>query len=318
MRAMVLPRFGGPNLFEERQIDRPAPAPGQVLVRIIAASVNPVDTKIRQDGRWAHLEPPVVLGYDAAGVVEEVGQGVTDLAAGDEVWFTPEIMGNPHGTYAEYTIVAASIVARKPAHLSFEEAASVPLAGGTAWEAIVRRLQVRPGQVVLIHGGAGGVGSFAVQFARLCGARVLATASAEHQKTLADLGADVPIDYRSQDPVAIALEETGGVGVDAAFDIQGPELVSRCLPSVRSFGRVACILPPQGDLRLLYFRNITLCGVFLTRERQRLEELARAFQSGQVRPLVEQVLALERVADAHRRLETGHGRGKVVLQVARG
>ena len=316
MRAVVLTAFGGPERLELQEVEKPAPGPGEILVRVMAAGTNPVDAKIRANGRWAGIEPPVILGYDAAGVVEAVGPGVSDFQPGDEVYYTPEIFGNRWGTYAAYNVVPASIVARKPAGLSFAEAAAIPLAGGTAWEAIVRRLQVRPGETVLIHGAAGGVGSFAVQFAKAAGARVLATASAANLETLRQLGADVAIDYRQQDVVEVALAETGGQGVDAAFEVEGDNLVARVLPAVRPFGRVACILRPQGDLGPLCFKNVTLYGIFLTRERRRLEEMRPLFERGQVRPLIDRVLPLEDVRQAHQRLDTAHGRGKIVLRVA--
>jgi NADPH2:quinone reductase len=316
MRAMVLPRFGGPDLFALRDIDRPAAGPGEVLVRVLASGTNPVDAKLRADGSWANLKPPVVLGYDVAGIVEEVGPGVSDLKAGDEVWYTPEIFGNPYGSYAEYNAVPRALVGHKPKNLSFVEAAAVPLAGGTAWEAIIRRLEVRPGQTVLIHGAAGGVGSFAVQFAKAAGARVLATSSAKNLELLRELGADVPIDYQSQDAAKVALIETEGTGIDAAFDIEGNDRVARCLPALKPFGRVACILPPQGDLTPLYKKNITLFGVFLTREARRLEEMRPLFENSQVRPRIDSVLPLEEVSTAHKRLDSGHGRGKVVLEIA--
>jgi NADPH2:quinone reductase len=157
MRAMVMPRFGGPELFEERDVGRPEPGPGEVLVRVVVAGTNPIDTKLRADGSFAGLEPPVVLGSDVSGVVEEVGAGVADLAPGDEVYYTPEVFGpGSNGGYAEYNLVSAGIVAKKPASISHEEAAAVPLAGGTAYEVLVRRLAVRVGETVLIHGGAGG------------------------------------------------------------------------------------------------------------------------------------------------------------------
>lgn len=316
MRAMVLPRFGGPELFEMRDVERPEPGPGEVLVRVVATAVNPVDAKLRANGSWAGISPPVILGYDVAGVVEKVGAGVQDLKAGDEVYYTPEIFGNARGSYAELNVVAASIVARKPEGLSFVDAAAIPLAGGTAWEAIVRRLAVKPGETVLIHGGAGGVGSYAIQFARAAGARVLATSSARNLDTLRELGADVAIDYQAHDACKVALDQTGGRGVDAAFDIEGEDRVARCLPAIRPFGRVACILPPQGDLDLLYQKNLTLHGVFLTRERARLEEMKPLFERRLARPRVDQVLPLEQVAEAHRRLDSGHGRGKVVLTIS--
>jgi NADPH2:quinone reductase len=316
MKAIVLPRFGGPEVLELREVERPQPGPGELLVRVTAAGTNPVDAKLRANGTWAQLTPPVVIGYDAAGVVEAVGPGVTDFAPGDEVYYTPEIFGNPHGSYAEYGRVPAAIVARKPRNLSFVEAAAVPLAGGTAWEAVIRRLAVRPGETILIHGAAGGVGSFAVQFAKVAGARVLATASPQNHDLLRQLGAEVTIDYHKTDAARVALDETGGRGAEAAFDIEGEKRVARCLPGMRPFGRVACILPPQGDLSMLYPKNITLHGVFLTRERRRLEEMAPLFERGQVRPMIDRVLPLEEARQAHERLDSGHGRGKVVLQIA--
>lgn len=316
MKAIVLTGFGGPERLELRDVERPSPGVSELLVRVLASGTNPVDAKIRANGRWAGLEPPVVIGYDAAGIVEAVGVGVTEFHERDEVYYTPEIFANPHGTYAEYNVVPAAIAARKPRNLSFEEAAAIPLAGGTAWEAIVRRLQVRPGETVLIHGAAGGVGSFAVQFAKSAGARVLATASARNQQFLKELDADVVIDYGRDNAGEIARRETNGLGVDAVFDIEGTDLVARSLPVLRSFGRVACILPPQGNLSLLYANNLTLHGVFLTRERKRLEEMTPLFERGQVRPIIDQILPLDQVRKAHERLDTAHGRGKIVLRIA--
>jgi len=315
MRAMVLPRFGGPELFERRDVPTPEPGPGQVLVRVIASGTNPVDAKVRAAGSWAMITLPAVIGYDASGVVEGVGPGVADLAPGDEVYFTPEIFGNQHGSYAEYTVASAAIVARKPANLSHVEAAAVPLAGGTAWEALVRRMRLRPGETVLIHAGAGGVGSFAVQIARAAGAYVIATAGPSNQDTLRELGADVCVDYRADDVAAVALRETGGRGVDAVFDTVGGDTVQRSVPATRPFGRLASILGPTGDLTALYLRNQTLHGVFLTRERARLDEMRPLFERGLVRPLVDRTMPLEQLGKAHERLDSGHGRGKIVLEV---
>jgi NADPH2:quinone reductase len=317
MLVMVLPRFGGPELFERREVETPQPGAGEILVRVIASGTNPVDAKLRTDGTWANLEPPVILGFDASGVVEQVGNGVNDFAAGDEVYYTPEIFGNQHGTYAEYNVVPASIVARKPRNVTHIEAAAIPLAGGTAWEAIVRRLQVQVGETVLVHGGAGGVGSFAVQIAKACGARVLATAGASNQDTLRELGTDVAIDYSTQDPFKIALQETDGAGVDAVFDTVGGDLISRSLEVTRPFGRLAHILTPEGSLTSSYVKNLTVHGIFLTRERARLEEITRLVERGQMKPLIGEVLPLEQVQQAHERLDSGHGRGKAVLEIAK-
>jgi NADPH2:quinone reductase len=316
MKAMVLPAFGGPDKFVAREVEMPQPGAGEILVRVLASGTNPVDTKLRANGTWANLTPPVILGADASGVVEAVGEGVTDFAPGDEVYYTPEIFGNPRGTYAEFNAVTASIVAPKPKNLTHEEAAAVPLAAGTAWEAIVRRLQVRPGETVLIHGGAGGVGSFAVQLAKASGARVLATASAANREALRELGADVTIDYQTQNATEIALQETDGVGVDAVFDTVGGELIAQSLPATRDFGRLAYILTPEGSLTWSYMKNLTLHGIFLTRERARLDALTKLIEREQLRPWVDEVLPLEQVAQAHERLDSGHGRGKVVLHIS--
>ena len=315
MRAVVLPQFGDADLMEVQDVERPVPGPNQLLVRVRASATNPVEAKLRAAGQWARVTPPIVLGYDAAGTVEEVGPGVIEFEPGDDVYYTPHIFGNPLGTHAEYNVVEADIVARKPRGLSFEEAASIPLAGGTAYEAVIRRLQIRPGETLLIQGGAGGVGSFAVQFAKAAGARVLATAGTDNQETLRNLGADVAIDYTEEDVVEAVQEATGGAGVDAALEIAGENLVARTLPAVHPFGRIATILPPQGDLAALYRNNITLFGVFLSRERVRLNEMRPLFERGQVKPLIDRTLPLDAVAQAHGRLETGHGRGKIVLDV---
>jgi NADPH2:quinone reductase len=159
------------------------------------------------------------------------------------------------------------------------------------------------------------VGSFAVQIAKAAGARVLATAGSDNQKALKELGADVPIDYRSQDATELALEDTGGEGVDAVFDAVGGATIVDSIPATKPFGRLATILGAQGDLTPHYQKNQTLYGVFLTRERARLEEMGALIERGQVRPLVAEVLTLEEVGKAHERLDSGHGRGKVVLGV---
>lgn len=318
MRAIVLERFGGPEVLELKEIERPRPGPGEVLVRVICAGTNPVDAKLRQNASWAGLTPPLVVGYDASGVVEEVGPGATGFSPGDEVYYMDEIFGNPLGTYAEYNAVPARIVAHKPRGLTHEQAAAVPLAGGTAWEAIVRRLAVRPGEAVLIHGGAGGVGSFAVQFAKAAGARVLATASARNQDVLRELGADVPIDYGAHDFAEVAMSETGGRGVDAVFDTVGGDLVKRSIPATRPFGRLACILTPEGTLGGLSSKNQTLHGIFVMREAERLREMAAVINQGRCRPLIGEVMPLDDVRRAHERLDSGHGTGKVILRVAEG
>jgi NADPH2:quinone reductase len=286
------------------------------LVRVVASATNPVEAKIRANGKWSGIQLPAVIGYDAAGVVEALGPGVTEFQAGDAVYYTPEIFKNPVGTHAEYNVVPASIVAHKPKNLGFVEAAAVPLAAGTAYEAVVRRLRVALGETLLIHGAGGGVGSFAVQIAKALGARVLATAGTSNQALLRELGADVAIDYSKEDFAESVGRETGGQGVDAVFDAVGGDLVARSIPVTRAFGRLATILAPQGDVGGIYVRNQTLHGVFLTRERARLEALRVLIERNQVKPIIGEVLPLEDVQTAHQRLDSGHGRGKIVLRVS--
>ena len=317
MRAMVTPEFGGPDLFEERDVERPSPGPGEVLVRVIASGTNPIDAKFRAMGDSMGLEAPLILGADVSGVVEEVGSGVDALASGDEVYYTPEVFGaGSNGDYAEYHLAPAYLVAKKPASISHVEAAAVPLAGGTAHEALVGRLDVKVGETVLIHAGAGGVGSFAIQIAKAAGARVMATAGPDNQETLTSLGADVALDYSSEDFVEAALEETAGAGADAVLDAVGGDTVVNSIAATRPFGRLATILGAQGDLTPMYQKNQTLHGVLLHRERARLDALTVLIERGQVRPLVQDSLALNEVGKAHERLDSGHGSGKIVLRVA--
>ncbi|MFC4852741.1 zinc-dependent alcohol dehydrogenase family protein [Actinophytocola glycyrrhizae] len=312
-RAVVIEEFGGPEVLTLSEVERPAPGPGQVLVRVMASGTNPVEAKIRQGKAIPDLPLPAVLGGDVSGVVEAVGAGVSGLSPGDEVYYTPE-MNSRAGSYADYNVVAEDIVAQKPRNLSHVEAAAIPLAGGTAWEAIVRRLAVRPGETVLVHAGAGGVGSFAVQFAVAAGARVLATAGPGHRQLLTDLGATA-IDYKSEDVVDVALGHTGGTGVDAVLDLVGGENVVTSATATRPFGRIATVLAPSGDLTPLYQRNQHLHGIMLTRERRRLDEMTPLFERGQARPVVAEVLPLEEVRRAHERLDSGHGTGKTVLDL---
>ena len=244
-----------------------------------------------------------------------MGPGVGDFQPGDEVYYTPDYRGGAEGAYAEFHVADPAIVARKPRSLSFVEAAAVPLAGGTAWEGVVRRMALHVGETILVQGGAGGVGSFAIQIAKAAGARVLASAGPENQQTLRQLGADVAIDYHHSDPAEVAWQETGGQGVDAVFDAVGGDVVAKSSRATRPFGRMATVLAPTGDLTLFFSRNLTLYGISLTRERRRLEEMSHLIDRGQLRPLVEEVLPLKEVRKAHERLDSGHGRGKIVLKI---
>jgi NADPH2:quinone reductase len=314
MRAVVIDRFGGPEVLTLRDLPVPEPGPGQVRVAVHAAGTNPVDAFNCNDGTWARIRPPAVLGYDAAGVVDALGPGVTDLAVGDEVFYMAGLFEQAMGTYAEYHVVDAGIVARKPRGLSHAQAAAIPLAGSTAYQVVARRLAVQPGEWVLIHGAAGGVGSFAVQIAAARGARVIGVASAHHHDFLRTLGAVACVDYHTQDVVVAARDAADGP-IDVIADFVGGDALLRGLPAVRPFGRAATIVGVSGDLSPACDANLTLHCVLVLPDREGLEALSDLVERGLLRPVVDMVLPLDEAARAHRRLDSGHGRGKVVLAV---
>ncbi|HEX2912515.1 MAG TPA: zinc-dependent alcohol dehydrogenase family protein [Chloroflexia bacterium] len=311
---MFITGFGGPEVFEEREVAKPVPGPTEVLVKVYASSINPVDYKIRQAGSWAGVKPPAIIGYDVAGIIEAIGPGVKDFKVGDEVYYTPQISGAA-GSYAEYHVADESIVAIKPSNISFEEAASIPLAGGTAWDALITRMRLEVGETALIHAGAGGVGSLAVQIAKAAGAKVFATANGKNAELVKSLGADRVIDYKTENFEEVVRTETGGRGVDLAFDTVGGDTLSRSLNVIRPFGRAASVVNAT-DLNAAYFKNITVHFVFLQRERYKLDHLRVLIERGQLKPVVDSVLPLNQVAEAHRKVEQGGVRGKVVLHVA--
>jgi NADPH:quinone reductase len=306
MKAMIITAFGGPEVFRAADLAPPEPGPGQLLVRLLATSVNPVDYKIRRAGSWAQVKPPAVIGYDAAGVVEAVGPGVTGFAPGAKVFYTPHIFGRP-GTYAELQVVEADIVVPKPDNLTFLEAASLPLAGGTAWDMVIRLAAVKPGETVLVHAGAGGVGSLAVQLAR-----------ARNAELVMSLGADVVIDYRSEDFAAATLRETGGRGVEVAVDTVGGDTLARSIAAMKPYGRMVGCVSCTADLSTALGKNLSLHFEFLERARLKMEALRTLAERRQLVPVVDSVMPLDEVAEAHRRIEAGGMRGKIVLEIAPG
>jgi NADPH:quinone reductase len=314
MKAIVITAFGGPEVFAARELPRPVPGAGQLLVRVKATSVNPVDAKIRAAGAWAGVVPPAVIGYDVAGIVEAAGPGASRFAPGDPVFYTPEIFGSP-GSYAEYHVVDEAIVAAMPAGLSFDGAASLPLAGCTALDALTGFAQVAAGQTVLIHAGAGGVGSLAIQMAKAAGARVLATVSARNADLVQELGAE-PIDYRAGPFEPAVMAATAGRGVDFAYDTVGGDTLARSVAVVRAHGKLASIVGTSGDLGGAYGRNLTVYFGFLERSGAKMESLRLLAERKLVRPVIDSRMPLGEVAEAHRRLEAGGVRGKIVLEVA--
>lgn len=326
MRAVLLEEFGSPLVLGE--IDKPGAGPGQVLVKVRASGVNPLDTKIRA-GKAAHArsELPAVLGLDLAGVVEEVGAGVTGFAPGDEVYGMTGGVGALQGSLAEYAAVDARLLAPKPASLTMREAAALPLVVITAWEGLVDRAQVHAGQKVLIHGGAGGIGHVAVQIARARGAETFATASPSRLEVVARLGA-TPIDHTTTTVDEYVAEYTGGEGFDVIFDTVGGPVLDASFGAVRTYtGHVVSALGwGTHSIAPLSFRGATYSGVFtllplLTgrgREHhgQILREAAALADAGALRPLLDpRRFTLATVADAHAAVESGATQGKIVIDV---
>jgi len=311
MRAMVIEEWGGREVMHEADVEAPPVGPDFVLIRNHAAGVNPVDTKIREGklaGAFASAFP-LILGWDAAGVVEKVGPAVTMFRPGDEVFAYCRRHHLQFGTYGEYTSVPDAFVAHKPESLNWEEAAALPLAGLTAYQAL-ETLGVRGGEKLLVMGGGGGVGHLAIALAADRGAHVIATASPANHDFLRELGAD-PLDYHDEDLPTRVREITGDGGADAAIDLCGGDGREQAFASLRSGGRRASIAGPPPEPRDGYEAHY----IFVRPSGVDLRELAELADDGRLKPHIEEVFPLARAADAHERIEGGHVRGKLVLSV---
>ena len=317
MKAVRIHAFGGPEVLQIEDVARPVPAADEILIRVYASGVNPVDWGIREGGNDVlrpYLTLPMTLGWDAAGIVEEVGSEVTAFKKGDAVFGEPNFPGA--GSYAEYCISKASQFALKPQCLSFNEAAGVPLAGLTAWTALFEQGKLQPGQRILIQGASGGVGSFAVQFAKAKGAYVIGTASAGNLAYVKQLGADEVIDYRNQQleglvhEVDVVLEASplrdnderlkavpvlkeGGIFVTVNLDFPFNDEVLAALAKKQATGELSANQPKQ----------------------EWLAEMAGLIDAGKVRVSISQVFSLAQVAEAHRESATQRVRGKLVLEI---
>ena len=279
----------------------------KLLVRVIASGVNPADP-LTLSGKYArefgtHL--PLIPGYDIAGVVEKTGAKVTNLKAGDAVYGYPTFGGG----WAEYVTVKQWEVAAKPKTLNFAEAAAVPMGALTAWQALVDTAQLHPGQTILVHGGSGGVGSFAVQIAKARGARVIATASTANQDLLKQLGADVAIDYTKTRFEDVAKD------VDAVLDPVGKETLARSYGVVKK-GGIVMSLVARPDPVELEKRGIRGAAISVHPDAEDLAEIARLIDAGKIKPVVTEVLPLSEAIAAQRQAETHHTRGKLVLRIA--
>ncbi len=329
MRAARIHRYGPPEVLQIDEVPAPTPERGEVVVDVRAASVNPVDLKIRSGGQRAiiHYRLPWTLGLDFAGVVTAVGPGVTRFREGDEVYGSPT--HRKPGTYAEQLRVSADEIAKKPSNMTFREAASIPLVGLTAWDALVVKGRLRAGQKALIHAGSGGVGTFAIQLAKDLGAHVATTCSARNHDLVRCLGADEIIDYRE------TRFEDELSGYDFALDAIGDETRERTFQVLRRGGRLATMIggvpkathahgPALGlivagsGLASLMIRGRIKHGVHVhnvLREcsGDQLEQITARIERGAIEAVIDRVYPLEAIVEAHTYLETGRARGKVVI-----
>lgn len=306
MRAMVVERWGGPEQLVEREVERPEPGLNEVLVRVHAAGVNPVDWKTRATGVVIDWGTPAMVGWDVSGTVEAVGPGVGIFRPGDEVYGMP-LFPRQAGGYAEYVVAPARHLAPKPASLSHVEAAALPLAALTAWQSLVDAADVRPGERVLVHAAAGGVGHFAVQIAKARGAYVIGTASAPKHELVRELGADEVVDYRE-----VRFEDAVS-DVDVVIDALGGETGERSLKVLRPGGRLITL--PSGDDVPAAPDGVRALFVLVEPDHLGLREITALVESGALRPVVDAVLPLSEAAKAHELGERGRTAGKIVLSV---
>ncbi|OLC26347.1 MAG: hypothetical protein AUG06_12295 [Actinobacteria bacterium 13_1_20CM_2_65_11] len=295
MRAVLVTRFGAPDVLEVGELERPSPISTEVLVRVIAAGVNPVDCKTRRGegvARWVG-PPPFVVGWDVCGVVESMGYGVTRFAAGDLVYGMPRFP-RAAGGYAEFVTAPSRQLARAPDGLSAVEAAALPLAALTAWQCLVDAADVRDGQTVVVHGGSGGVGHLAVQIARSRGACVVATASRTDRDALGTRDAHV------------ALDLVGGADTQELVD------------TLRHGGVLCAVADGAGEevKRKAATRGVRVFEPLVEPDGRALDEISRLVESGSLTVAIDETFALERAAAAHERLERGGVRGKLVLEVS--
>ncbi|MFZ7944141.1 zinc-dependent alcohol dehydrogenase family protein [Neobacillus sp. 19] len=327
MKAQVIKKFGDPSVFEMAEVPKPEAIPGHVVIQVKATSVNPIDTKIRS-GAVAAIAPefPAVLHGDVAGVIVEVGEGVSEFKVGDEVFGCAGGVKGTGGALAEYMLADVQLLAAKPRNVTMAQAAAFPLVIITAWEALYNRANVQNGQTVLIHGAAGGVGHVAIQLAKLAGAKVFTTASSDEKLSMGKrLGADVSINYREQSVEQYVKEYTDGKGFDIVFDTVGGENLDRSFQAAATYGTVLSIAARSThDLSPLHAKALTLHITFMilkimNKEKRQeygniLREVTKLVEEGKLQPLVDDsVFSFNQVNEAHSLLESHKAIGKIVL-----
>lgn len=311
MKAIVINQYGSKEELTEKNITLPKINPNQVLIKEKATSINPIDWKLREGylKQMFDWEFPIILGWDVAGVIIEVGSDVTNWKIGDRVFARPET--TPFGTYAEETIVDETLLAKIPNTISFEEAAAVPLAGLTAWQALFDHGKLQKGQKVLIHAGAGGVGTYAIQLAKEAGAYVITTASKKNHKLLKKLGADEVIDYHTTNFSDILTN------VDLVFDTMGGDIQKSSYSVLKSnTGRLISIVGINDDI-LAKEKNIKTKSIWLKPDGKQLQKIADLMASGKIISVIGEIFPFSKqgIYDAHTLSETHHAVGKIVISM---
>ena len=320
MKAAVLKEFGSIENFEIADIPTPEPGFQEVLVKVYATSVNPLDYQVRRGDYKNELELPVITGHDISGEIVALGPGVKNFKVGDEVYYTPEIFNGP-GSYVQYHVAHESIMGLKPKNLSHLEAATLPLAAGTAWEMLVSRAQLKINQSILVHGGAGGVGIPTIQIAKAMGAIVYTTARKAHHEFLLELGADHVIDYENEDYLQVIDQLTNHTGVDVIIDTIGGNTLSDSGKILSQLGQVVTLVDIEKPQNLIeaWGKNATYHFVFTRQNRNKLDELTKLVESNKLKPVLNKVFPLSEIGKAHSLLEYRTGDknfyGKIGIEV---
>ena len=309
MKAVRIHQFGGPDALVYEDAPKPEPKDGEVLIKVAAAGVNPVDSIIEAGMMEQMIKHtlPLIAGWDVAGTVEAAGPGVASFAAGELVFAFADIRGD--GAYAEYAVVAASAVCPKPASLDFAAAASIPLAGTTAWQALFDEAGLQSGQTILIHGAGGSVGAFAVQYAKAKGAEGIATATGDDVAYVRSIGADTVIDYKTG-----KFEDTAK-NVDAVLDTISGDTQARSWGTLKDGGILVSTLPGAEPPPDAAARGVRGKSFSAHPDGQQLQEIARLIDTGQVKPRVGATFPLSEAKQAQEQAKSGHTRGKIVLTV---
>ena len=320
MKAAILNQFGPVENFEIADVPMPSPGVGEVLVKVFATSVNPLDYQVRRGDYKDELTLPVITGHDVSGEIVEVGPGVENFGVGDQVYYTPEIFKG-QGSYAEYHAAHESIIALKPKNISHLEAATLPLAAGTAWEMLVTRAQLKVNQSILVHGGAGGVGMLTIQIAKAIGAIVFTTARKVHHGILLELGADHVIDYENENYIDVIQQITGGKGVDVVIDTIGGTTLSDSGKILSQLGQVVTIVDIEKPQNLIHAwgKNATYHFVFTRQNRNKLDEITKLVETNKLKPVLNKVFLLSEIGKAHSLLENKVGDrnfyGKIGIEI---